>query len=193
MSGNGQKSQIVRKRGDAMNEKKDRRSERTRQTLSEALVELIREKDYHLITVSDIIERANVGRSTFYTHYRDKDDLFLGNLDDVIDFLGGDHSFPLPSLGLFQHIHEEYGLYKALTWGPGIDLLIKHIRKSLSEKVAQNLQKSGKEFNVPVPALANYITGSFLSLLQWWLDNKMVYPPEEMDGMFKKLTLPGME
>jgi hypothetical protein len=176
-----------------MNEKKDRRSERTRQSLSEALVELIREKDYQSISVGDIIERANVGRSTFYAHFRDKDDLFLGNLDEVIDFLGGDDSFPLPSLGLFQHIHEEYGLYKALTWGPGIDLLVKHIRKSLSKKVAQNLQKSGKEFNVPVPVLANYITGSFLSLLQWWLDNKMVYPPEQMDAIFKKLTLPGME
>jgi len=176
-----------------MNEKKDRRSERTRQLLSEAMVELIREKDYHLITVGDIIERANVGRSTFYAHYRDKDDLFLGNLDEVIDFLGGDDSFPLPSLGLFQHIHAEYGLYKALTWGPGIDLLIKHIRKSLSEKVAQNLQRSGKDFNLPIPILANYITGSFLTLLQWWLDNKMIYPPEQMNEIFKKLTTPGIE
>jgi hypothetical protein len=111
----------------------------------------------------------------------------------VIDILGGNDSFPLPSLGLFQHIHEEHGLYKALHWGPGIDLLVKHIRKSLSDKVAQNLQMSGKEFNLPIPMLANYITGSFLSLLQWWLDNKMVYPPEQMDAIFKKLTLPGIE
>jgi len=183
-----------------MKEKKDRRSERTRQLLSEAMVELIREKDYHSITVADIIERANVGRSTFYAHFRDKDDLFLEQLDRVIDLLNEgilhepqEESILFPSLGLFQHIQEEHALYKALTWGPGIDLLIKHIRKSLNEKVAQNLQNSGKKFNLPIPVLANYITGSFLTLLQWWLDNKMVYPPEQMDTIFKKLTLPGIE
>ena len=54
-----------------MSDKQDRRSQRTRHLLSAALVQLIREKDYNAITVSDIIERANIGRSTFYSHYRD--------------------------------------------------------------------------------------------------------------------------
>ena len=183
-----------------MSANKDRRSQRTRQSLSEALVALIREKDYNSITVGDIIERANVGRSTFYAHYHDKDDLFLGELDRVIDVLGRgilhepqEENSLFPSLGLFRHIREEYELYKALMWGPGIDLLIKHVQKSLSEKIAQNLLKSGKEFNVATPILANYITGSFLTLLKWWLDNKMIYSPEQMDEIFKKLTLPGIE
>ncbi len=86
-----------------MSDKNDRRSQRTRQLLSEALVQLIREKDYNTITVNDIIERANVGRSTFYAHYHDKDDLFLGELDRVIEVLsqriprsGRDSIFPQP-------------------------------------------------------------------------------------------------
>src|SRR5215471_10238646 len=109
-----------------MNDKKDRRRERTRRLLGDALVELIREKGYGAITVSDIIERANVGRSTFYAHYHDKDDLFLGEMDRVIDVLGQNvlhHShegnFLFPSLGLFRHVGEEYELYKALTWSSG--------------------------------------------------------------------------
>jgi AcrR family transcriptional regulator len=61
-----------------MTGKQDRRSQRTRHLLSEALVSLIREKGYDTITVSDLIDRANIGRSTFYSHYRDKDDLFVG-------------------------------------------------------------------------------------------------------------------
>src|SRR5215813_12304001 len=125
MFGSGQKSKSVRKPGAAMNEKQDRRRERTRHLLSEALVELIREKGYSAITVSDIIERANVGRSTFYAHFRDKDDLFAREMARVIDVLGQNvmhasqsHSenFLFPSLGLFRHVGEEYELYKALTW-----------------------------------------------------------------------------
>jgi len=183
-----------------MSDKKDRRSQRTRQLLSEALVELIREKDYNTITVSDIIDRANVGRSTFYAHYRDKDDLFVKELDRVIDVLGrsvqhdaSTENSLFPSLGLFRHVKEEYRLYKALMWGPGLDLLIKHTQKSLTENIEQRLMESGKEFSVPVSVLAASVAGSYLSLLTWWLDSKMIYSPEQMDEIFKKITQPGIE
>jgi len=181
-----------------MSDRQDRRSQRTRHLLSAALVELIREKEYNTITVSDIIDRANVGRSTFYAHFRDKDDLFVGELDRVIEVLS--HHFPdqkevpfFPSLGLFRHVGEEYELYKSLLWGPGIDLLVKHMQKSLSKRIEQGLLQSGKEFSVPVPILANFICGSFLTLLQGWLENKMIYSPEEMDKIFRELTLAGIE
>ena len=175
-----------------MNDKKDRRSQRTRQMLGEALVGLIRQKDYSSITVSDIIERANVGRSTFYAHYRDKDDLFMGELDRVIEFLSQriprQEAMPFfPSLGLFRHVGEEYELYKALVWTPGIDLLIKHMQQSLSRRIEQGLNKSGEQFEIPRPILANYIAGTFLTLLKWWLENKRVQSPEQMDEIFRKL------
>ena len=181
-----------------MSDKQDRRSQRTRHLLGAALVELIREKDYSTITVSDIIERANVGRSTFYAHYQDKDDLFVREMDRVIEALSGhipsQEEFPFfPSLGLFQHVGEEYELYKALVWGPGINLLIRHMQESLGHRIEQGLNKKEKEFDAPVPILANFIAGSFLTLMKWWLENKRVYSPEEMDNMFKKLTLTGIE
>jgi AcrR family transcriptional regulator len=181
-----------------MGDKPDRRSQRTRHLLSAALVELIREKEYNTITVSDIIDRANVGRSTFYTHFRDKDDLFVGELDRVIELLSqripNQEEMPFfPSLGLFRHVGEEYQLYKSLLWGPGIDLLIKHMQKSLSKRIEQGLLESGRGFKIPIPILANFIAGSFLILLQWWLENKMVYSPEEMDKIFKELIMAGLE
>lgn len=181
-----------------MSDKQDRRSQRTRHLLSEALVELIREKDYNTITVSDIIDRANVGRSTFYAHYQDKDDLFVGELDRVIEVLSRripkqEESPFFPSLGLFRHVGEEYELYKALLWSSGIDLLIKHLQKSLSQRIEQGLKESGKEFDVASPILANFVAGSFLTLLRWWLDNKMIYSPEQMDEIFQKLTMAGIE
>jgi len=180
-----------------MSAKQDRRSQRTRHLLSAALVELIREKDYHMITVSDIIERANVGRSTFYAHYRDKDDLFVGELDRVIELLSqripGQEEIPFfPSLGLFRHVGEQYELYKALLWTPGIDLLIKHLQKALGNRIEQGLEKAESDFDIPLPILANFIAGSFLTLLKWWLENKMIYSPEEMDKIFKSLTISGI-
>ena len=181
-----------------MKDKNDRRSQRTRHLLSAAFVQLLKEKGYSAVTVSDIIDRANIGRSTFYSHYQDKDDLFVGELDRVIELLS--HRIPhqggipfFPSLGLFQHVGEEFELYKALVWSPGIDLLIKHLQKSLSARIEQGFQKSGREFEIPIPILANFIAGSFLTLLKWWLENKMIYSPEEMDVMFRKLTIQGIE
>jgi len=178
--------------------KHDRRSQRTRHLLSAAFVQLLKEKGYSAITVSDIIERANIGRSTFYSHYRDKDDLFVGELDRVIELLS--HRAPhqedmpfFPSLGLFQHVGEEYELYKSLVWTPGIDLLIKHLQTSLSHRIEQGLQNSQQEFELPIPILASFISGSFLTLLKWWLENKMTYPPEQMNEMFNKLTMQGLE
>lgn len=177
--------------------KQDRRSQRTRHSLSEAFVQLLKEKGYSAITVSDLIERANIGRSTFYSHFRDKDDLFVSELDRVIEVLSHhtatQEDLPFfPSLELFRHVGEEYELYKALVWTPGIDLLIKHLQKSLSHRIEQGLQKSGSDFEMPAPILATFIAGSYLTLLKWWLENKMNYAPERMDSIFKRLILEGI-
>ena len=88
---------------------------------------------------------------------------------------------------------DHYELYKALVWGPGMDLITKHLQKSLSQRVEQGLQNSGSNFEVPLPILANFITGSFLNLLKWWLENKRVHSPEQMDEYYKKVTLPGVK
>jgi hypothetical protein len=116
-------------------------------------------------------------------------------MDRVIELLS--HRIPsqedlpfFPSLGLFRHVGEEYELYKALVWSPGIDLLIKHLQKSLSHRIEQGFQESGREYEIPIPVMASFIAGSFLTFLKWWLENKMSYAPEDMDEIFKN-TLPG--
>ena len=179
-----------------MNDKNDRRSQRTRQALGDALVELMMERGYDGISIKDIIDRANVGRSTFYSHYADKDELFVSQLDRLMDLLSRhvpqEHSEGnpfFPSLGLLQHIKEQWKLYKILAWGSGVDVLTKHMQKSMSEKIEQRLLAGCQTYEVPVPILANFLSGSFLSLVKWWLDNKMIYSPEQMDEIFQKLAL----
>src|SRR5438046_3717676 len=102
------------------NTKVDRRSERTRQLLNVALIELMLEQRYDEITVQDIIDRANIGRSTFYAHYLDKEDLLVSGFTRVLDTLSqhpqqlaGEAHQALPSLTrFFQHVQDHYQLYK---------------------------------------------------------------------------------
>src|SRR5215216_5723876 len=90
----------------------DRRSRRTRRMLGEALMTLMLEKRYDTITVQEIIDRANVGRSTFYAHYLDKDDLRQSAIADLVALFGRhmDHSAGsqriIPSLELLRHVRE---------------------------------------------------------------------------------------
>lgn len=179
-----------------MIDKNDRRSQRTRRALGDAFVELLMEKGYDAISIKDVIERANVGRSTFYSHFADKDELFVGQLDRLMELLGQhipqEHaeSNPFfPSLGLFQHIKQQQKLYRILTWGSGVDVLTRHLQKTMSEKIEEHLSANGQTYDVPPPIIANFLAGSFLSLVKWWLDNKTNYSPEQMDEMFRKLAL----
>src|SRR3954463_709578 len=101
-------------------EKNDRRSNRTRELLSGALVELMLEKHYDTITVQDILDRADIGRSTFYAHYTDKEDLLISEIASLIHSMelstieqAHEHSGLLPSLAFFRHVREQRRLMQA--------------------------------------------------------------------------------
>lgn len=185
------------------NDKADRRSRRTQQLLSAALVELMLQKRYDQITVQDIIERANVGRSTFYAHYLDKDDLLVSDFRRVLDALN-DHihgreagAHPTPPLALFfEHVQEYHHLYKALVRGGGINLLYKQAHTQLRQTIEQHLEvfvPAGQSPDAPIELVADYLTGAILNLLTWWLDHAMPYTPQQMDALFHQLVLPGVQ
>lgn len=184
------------------NKREDRRVQRTRKLLQDALIELMLEKRYDKITVQDIIDRANVGRSTFYAHYQDKEDLLLSDFEHVLDLLSQhiDHGTEigqqfLPSLELFRHVEDQYHLYKALVWGRGIELLFEKGHAYISRKTEEHLASllsEGQTPSVPLPVLSNYLAGALLTLLKWWLDNNMPYSPERMEEIFQQLVAPGI-
>ena len=74
----------------------DRRIQKTKNLLHDALGYLIREKPYDAIVVQEILDRANVGRSTFYMHFRDKDDLLVSGIHDMLQSV---HATESPSSG----------------------------------------------------------------------------------------------
>ena len=186
------------------NTKADRRSQRTRQLLHTALIELMLERRYDEITVQDIIDRANVGRSTFYAHYLDKEDLLVSGFTQVLDALRqhmeqhqqGDWRTPPGLAFFFQHVQTHHQLYKALVRGGGIELLYKKGRERLRQNIEQHLVAlvpAGQTPAAPLALVADYMAGAILTMLRWWLDNGMSYSPEQMDAMFHQLVLPGVQ
>ena len=184
------------------NAKDDRRSKRTRQLLGDALVELMMEKPYEDVTVQDILDRANVGRSTFYAHYADKESLLMSEIEHVIHDLqlyaaetGDAHHGLLPSLELFRHVKEQRRLMQAFVWGRGAIMLTQDFQKQVNTIIEQNLRSIvGDDITppVPLPVVAAFVGSTFLMLLRWWFDEDMQHTPEQMDEMFQRLVMPSL-
>ncbi len=184
--------------------KVDRRIQRTRKLLQDALITLILEKGYDSITVQHIIDEANVVRSTFYDHYMDKDDLMAGTMDLLREELHQDmaeednrdeNEAAIGSLALFRHIQEQHHLYKAMIGGKGIDIVVKALNDallSLAQTHFEQVEQSKGKLAIPIPVASTFLAGTLQTLLMWWLDNDMPYSPEEMNEMFIKLVMGGI-
>ena len=166
---------------------RDRRVERTRRLLTEALHELIRERDYDTITVQDILDRADVGRSTFYAHFRNKDHLLLGN------FSQGPRGQPWPTgdLDLFEHMAESYDLYRSLAGTEGLPAAMGRLRRTLSEAWRARLTADDglRDHAGVAPEVAeHFLTGALMAVVEWWLEAGMPYPPKRMNIMLERLV-----
>ena len=180
----------------------DRRVCRTRRSLSRALVELMMEKRYTAITVQDVIDRADVGRSTFYAHYRDKEDLFLSQWKRLLDWFAAQIEWEkgregrfIPVEKLFQHVQESQSFYKALARSGKVNLIFKtgvdYLSESIESGLTSFLAKKPRP-SVPIPVLSNYIASEVIAQLKWWADHNMPYSPERMDEIFHELVAPGL-
>ncbi len=175
----------------------DRRVRRTKQRLNDALESLIIEKGYDKITVQDLIDRADVGRSTFYAHYETKDDLLVSWTELAADMElhmaqeQTDAGSIMPSLALFRHLAEYHHLYKAMIGGRGIDIVNEMIHGMLLRHATSELERrpdANDQTTIPIEVRAGFLASSLLALLTWWLDNDMPYPPESINEMYQELT-----
>jgi AcrR family transcriptional regulator len=183
-------------------QKDDRRSRRTRDLLHQALFGLMQKKRYDSITVQDIIDSADVGRSTFYSHYMDKEDLMMSSMEGMFEAFT--HGLPqttdgpqrlLRTAGLFRHVQEQQHSLLPLLQGRGLQLFYEKGQLYLSKRLEKDIHAlaiKGQKTSVPIPVIANYVAGAFITLMKWWLDNKLPYSPERMDEMFQQLVMPGV-
>lgn len=182
------------------NKIEDRRMLRSRKQLGNALVELMQEKRFIDITVQDIIDRADVGRTTFYKYFQDKEDLLMSNLETILenfirhmDSTDEDQKM-LSTVDFLRHVMENKELYKAMLGGQGTNILFNKGQAVMSQKIEMHLAllpMEKTELSVPLPVLTNFLAGSFLILLKWWFEHKMTYTPEQMDDMYQQLVMPG--
>ena len=184
----------------------DRRIARTRAGLQHALVALIMKKGYDAITVEDICEEANVGRSTFYLHYASKDALKRSGLEHLRTELvecqkltlseanGATSGFLGFSLALFEHASSHGDLYRALVGSRGGGVALDGVREILSDLVRADLASMRGDDVPAVPSelAVQYVVGAYIAVLTWWLDRGAKPSPQSMDAMFRHLAINGI-
>jgi AcrR family transcriptional regulator len=181
--------------------KTDARVRRTRDALGDALMALMQEKPFDTITVQDVLDRAHVSRSTFYTHYSDKDDLLMSDAEEFFEALSmtlslhGDKServFPVREF--FAHLSDVQPFFKALVksgkYHENMELARGHFARGIERRLSE-LPRGQTVSAAQLPALAFAHAGALLSLLTWWLDRGMRESPAEMDELFHRMVWNG--
>ena len=182
----------------------DRRVRRTRRILHEALISLVLEKGYGRITVQDILDRADVGRSTFYAHFRDKEALLVSSFDTMRQELQRDldamqpGELPAdptsPARAIFDHAHRNRRVYRALCGKQGGTVVYRHLHAliggMLREHLRPHLAAAGSD--LPVDVVAEFCTTALLGLLVWWVDQDFPYGPAKLARMYQRLAAPGV-
>ena len=182
--------------------KTDARVKRTRDALGDALIALMQEKPFETITVQDVLDRAQVSRSTFYTHYSDKDDLLMSDAEEFFEALStalsahGDKSdrvFPVKEF--FAHLADAQVFFKALVksgkYHENMELARGHFARGIERRLAE-LPRAKAIPAEERPALAFAHAGALLSLLSWWLDRGMREQPAAMDDLFHRMVWNGL-
>jgi AcrR family transcriptional regulator len=181
--------------------KPDQRVRRTRDRLGDALMQLLTEKPFEEITVQEVLDRAGVSRSTFYSHFRDKNDLFMSDADDFFENLAtalsrfGDKSERVaPVQELFAHIADVRPFYNALVESGRIHEIMDLGREHFARGIQCRLGEVPRGKSIPQAersAIAHGLAGSLISLLFWWVQHGMNSSPQEMDKLFHKLVWSG--
>lgn len=190
----------------------DLRVIRTKESIRDALVELIDEKGFEAITVKDITTRAKINRGTFYAHYQDKFDLMTKCEEEimlemsriakqifpgVIAALETNSPtlapFPLAVL-IFEYLNENSGFMKAVL-GPKGDLSFQTRLKNFMWNTLFGNDPNAiiKEENLLVPGqyLASYIASAHIGVIQQWLDSGRKESPQEMARILSTITVNG--
>jgi AcrR family transcriptional regulator len=183
------------------NKKTDARVRRTRDALGDALVALMQEKPFETITIQDVLDRAHVSRSTFYTHYSDKDDLLMSDSEEFFEAISmalsehgdiSDRVFPVKEF--FTHLADVQPFFKALVksgkFQENMELARGHFARGIERRLSELPRGKSIAANER-SAIAFTQAGALLSLLTWWLDHGMREPPEQMDEIFHRMVWNG--
>jgi AcrR family transcriptional regulator len=187
----------------------DRRVQKTRKLLQDALVDLVSEKGFESVTVQEVLDKANVGRSTFYTHFQDKEELLHSCFEGLGKLFEDQGSRPVKNndnrgdspndefiLNVFGFVGRNHRLFKALLGRQGIamfnhpiyDFLFAYMQKHIEQPKAL-----GKGNSFQKQMVAHYFTSAFIGVLRWWVEQDMPCTAEDMGKYFRMLSATGFE
>jgi len=190
-----------------MTRKENRRVQRTQQLLQQALLSLIKEKAFEAISVQEIIDRANVGRATFYAHYDNKEDLLESGFDGLQARLKERQREALArgsnlderlfafSHELLAHAHEHREVFPAMVGKRGGAVIQHVLRRLLVELVRDDVKamaSQGRAGPVPSEAIVQFLANGLFGLLVWWLNGRMRLTVEEVNEIFRRLAVPAV-
>ena len=173
----------------------DPRIARTTHALGSAIIELLRERPLDDITVQQILDRAGVGRTAFYAHYRNKEDVLASSYERLFSFLDAWVERPSPvGYRLFpvreftQHMSEANGVVEALRRDGRLDdvwsLCAAHAARLIDRRIADSPSPS----MVPRQIVPVMLAGSLVELMRWWLDRPDSATPEQLDASFHHMA-----
>lgn len=183
----------------------DRRQLKTRTAIFKAFSALLGHKNYNAITVQEIIDEANIGRSTFYAHFETKDDLlkelcrelFGHIIDSAVDCshtpgLYSDNSPPNSVFcHLLQHLEENNNNVLGLLSCESSEIFLRYFKDSLNELVqTQFIDQSRRNTSLPEDFLINHISSSFVEMILWWIKGHRKQSPVELDRYFRAVIEP---
>jgi AcrR family transcriptional regulator len=185
----------------------DRRVQRTQRLLRAALLSLIEEKGFEALTVQEIIDRANVGRATFYAHFDSKEDLLVSGLDGLRLALkdlqkqacsrgGSDERLFSFSHEIFAHIAEYRKVFRAMVGKPSGALVQQLLQKIVIELVRDDIKAiaGGREQkSAPTEAIVQFVTGGLFGLAMLWASGRLSLSVDEVNSLFRRLAMPGLE
>lgn len=182
----------------------DRRVRRTRELLRAALLSLLLEEQYERITIQNILDRADVGRSTFYAHFRDKESLLRTGLDELRCELSpgtdaqralGEADALEPLRRLFEHVEGHLGLGRALKARGGGEIAFQMLHESAADIIRANMRNArGSDGGdaTQLEARVQFVSGALMGLVHWWVESDNPYSAEEMFSIFSRLTACGL-
>jgi AcrR family transcriptional regulator len=188
--------------------KADRRVQRTRQLLEAALLSLIKEKPFDTISVQEIIDRANVGRATFYAHYENKVDLLATGFEGLELALrerqrearsretNPDERLFAFSHALLAHAHEHREVFPAMLGKRGGAVIQHALRNLLVQLIREEVKTTssrGSADSIPAEAIVQFIAGGLFGLLTWWLNGKTKLSVQDANRIFRRLSIPTLK
>lgn len=172
----------------------DRRVLRTRRTLRDALIALLYERGWDAVSVQDICDRADVGRSTFYTHFADKEELLVAGFEDLRKTIRAqlgpmkEPSEPLQfARGIIEHAHENRRLFRALVGKRSGQVVLKRFRELVVELVREDLSRASAP-GTTMDAAVHFLSGAFMDLLAWSLEARDAPGPANLERLFLTMS-----